>query len=98
MITIIHCYSGVTIEGHANYAEPGKDIVCAAVSALTQTFIESVEELTADKIKYTITEGKAVIAFRNLSEKAQTLLNSFFIGLKMIANEYPANVQILPKP
>lgn len=27
----------LTIEGHAGYAEPGKDIVCAGVTALTQT-------------------------------------------------------------
>ena len=28
---------GFIVEGHADYAEEGSDIVCAAVSALTQT-------------------------------------------------------------
>ena len=31
-------------QGHAEYAEPGKDIVCAAVSILVFTLIESIDE------------------------------------------------------
>lgn len=27
----------ISIQGHAGYAEPGKDIVCAGVSAILQT-------------------------------------------------------------
>ena len=42
----------IKIAGHANYASPGKDIVCAAISTLTQTLKASVEELTEDKIKF----------------------------------------------
>ena len=30
-------YTGFTIKGHADYDEAGSDIVCAAVSALSQT-------------------------------------------------------------
>lgn len=29
----------ITLDGHAGYAEPGKDIVCAAVTALVQTMV-----------------------------------------------------------
>jgi uncharacterized protein YsxB (DUF464 family) len=31
----------------------------------------------------------------NLSADAQLLVDSFFIGVEMIANEYPYNVQIV---
>lgn len=34
-------------EGHANYAERGKDIVCAAVSALACAVISELDELSA---------------------------------------------------
>ena len=43
-------FFGFEAEGHAGYARFGKDIVCAAVSALTATFINSVDELTDSKI------------------------------------------------
>ena len=48
MVTIEQRYNGLTIDGHANFAEQGKDIVCAAVSVLAQTLIASIEELTDD--------------------------------------------------
>lgn len=44
MILISHEKGCITINGHAGYAPNGQDIVCAAVSALVQTFIASVEE------------------------------------------------------
>lgn len=94
MIKISRSVGLITINGHANYAPPGQDIVCAAVSALTQVFIASVEELTEDTIQCVVADGNAVIRYGNLSEKARTLLSSFFIGLQMIADEYPDNVQM----
>ena len=32
----------ITIEGHANYAPPGQDIVCASVSTLVQVLIKTI--------------------------------------------------------
>lgn len=95
MIVVKVRENSLTIYGHAGYAEFGKDIVCAAVSALTQSFIKSVETLTTDKLKYKISSGNAVILHGDLSEKSQTLLDSFFIGICMIANEFPENVRIV---
>lgn len=85
----------IQISGHANYAEEGKDIVCAGVTALTQTLVKSIEDLTEDKIEYDISPGRADIKYRNLSEKAKTLVDSFFIGICMIADEFPDNVRIV---
>ena len=95
MILITHETGRITVEGHAGYAPIGQDIVCAAVSALLQTFYVSVKELTQDKITADMTAGNAVIEYGKLSENAQALLASFFIGCEMIANEYPENVRIV---
>ena len=84
----------VKISGHANYAPPGKDIVCAAVSVLSQTLIESLERLTDDTITYNIKPGTVDINYRNLSERGKLLLDSFFVGVRMIAAEYPDNVKL----
>lgn len=94
MVIITKTSNGLTIKGHANYAAPGKDIVCAGVSVLAQTLIAAIEDLTADEIQYDIQPGTVNIKHGDLSKDAQLLINSFFIGVEMIANEYPDNVRV----
>lgn len=94
MIEIKHCNGCVKIEGHAGYAPPGQDIVCAAVSTLTQVFAASIEELTKDKLKAVIQPGNAVLEYGNLTEQGQLLLDSFLHGIHMICESYPAHVRI----
>ena len=84
----------ITVSGHANYAEAGKDIVCAGVTALVQGLIRSVESLTSDKIDYEISPGRADIHYRDLSEAGKLLIDSFFIGVCAIADEFPDHVRI----
>lgn len=84
----------IEISGHAGYAEYGKDIVCAGVTALTQTLIQSIENLTDDKIEYRISPGKVEVEYRNLSEKSKTLVDSFFVGICLIAEEFPEHVKV----
>lgn len=94
MITVSVRKNEIEISGHANYAEVGKDIVCAGVTALTQTLIRSIENLTSDKIEYEISPGRADIHFRNLSEEGKLLVDSFFIGVCQIADEFPEYVRV----
>lgn len=84
----------ITVSGHAEYAEAGKDIVCAGVTALVQGLIGSVESLTGDKIEYEISPGRADIYCRNLSEAGKLLVDSFFIGVCRIADEFPDHIRI----
>ena len=86
---------GITVKGHANYAVSGSDIVCAGVTALAQTLIKSIKDLTDDKIEYEIAPGRVDIKYGNLSEKSKTLVDSFFIGICMIAEEFPEYVRIM---
>lgn len=83
------------ISGHAGYAPTGSDIVCAGVTALTQELIRSMEGLTDDRIETDIGSGMASIQFGDLSEKGRLLIDSFFIGICMIAEEFPDYVRII---
>ena len=83
----------ITVSGHAEYAEHGKDIVCAAISTLSQVFVASVEELTAAQIKTAQTGGYMEIVIEESTERAQVLLDSFLLGCRMIADQYPDNVR-----
>lgn len=95
MIEVCVRKDGITVAGHAGYAPIGKDIVCAAVTTLTQTLIKSIEDLSVDRIKYSISPGRVDIYYENLSEKSNTLVDSFFIGILQIAGDYPEYVQIV---
>ena len=95
MIDVIVRKDGITVSGHAGFASIGQDIICAGVSALTQTLIRSIEDLTEDKIQYSVSPGRVDIEYKDLSEKSRTLVDSFFVGICMIANEYPGYVWII---
>ena len=60
-----------------------------------QSLIKSIEDLTEDRVEYEISPGKADIKYRNLSEKTKTLVDSFFIGIIMIADEFPDYVRVM---
>ena len=85
----------IKVSGHAGYSAPGFDVVCAGVTALVQTFVRSVENLTEDKIEYEQSPGRVEIRYTNLSEKSRTLGDSFFVGICLIASEFPDNVRIV---
>ena len=82
------------ISGHAGYAPAGYDIVCAGVTALTQGLVRSMEGLADDRIETDIGSGMASIQYGDLSEKGRLLIDSFFIGICMIAEEFPDYVRI----
>ena len=94
MIVVDVRKDGITVAGHAEYAEAGKDIVCAGMTALTQTLVRSLEGLTSDEIEYEISPGRADIHYRDLSEAGKLLVDSFFIGVCSIADEFPDYVRI----
>lgn len=85
----------ITVNGHARGAPYGKDIICASVSVLAQNLIKSIKDLTEDKIEYEISPGWVDIKFGDLSEKSSILIDSFFIGICAIANEYPEHVRVV---
>jgi uncharacterized protein YsxB (DUF464 family) len=95
MIEVQRHSGGITLNGHANYAPIGQDIVCAGVSTLVQTLIQSIEELTADEIEYDMSPGTVDIKFWCLSDQSKVLIDAFFIGVKGVATSYPAYVRVI---
>lgn len=95
MIVVTRCDSGITIEGHAGYAPRGQDIVCAGISTLVQTLIQSFEDLCTDEITYHLKPGWVEIKHGDLSAKGTVLVDSFFIGVYMIADRYSDHVKVV---
>lgn len=88
MIVVNITQTGLTVDGHAGYAKTGNDIICAAVSALAQGLIHSLDALTDDRISYQIRDGHIGIEYENLSEQGKLLIDSFFIAVSDIQMTY----------
>lgn len=88
MIAVKVTNTEITVDGHAGYAEKGKDIVCASVSVLTWNLIRSIQALTSDKIEYNVSDGHVNVKYENLSSRGRLLIDSFFIGISEIEESY----------
>lgn len=79
--------------GHAGYAEKGKDIVCAGVSALMQTLAYSAAE--DENTSASCREIGGTNEMRILADSTPDMLAKFELvadGLILLANAYPKNV------
>lgn len=85
----------LTVLGHANYAEYGKDIVCAGVSALVQALIGYVanNDCESDFISLDEKDGEVIISCDG-GEATAAVFYMTAIGLEQIAYSYPDHVQI----
>lgn len=81
---------GFSVSGHAEYEEEGKDIVCAAVSALVQNCINSLEKFTSDAVVSRIDEdGTTRVKIRGyVSPESELLIKSLRLGLCNIYESY----------
>lgn len=82
-------YTGFRSEGHAEYADEGYDIICAAVSVLTTNTANSIEALTSSEVKASGKKGMLTCQFpEGLDEKGELLVDSMVLGLKDIEAAY----------
>ena len=71
--------------GHAGYAPAGEDIICAAVSALVITAVNSIETFTDDSME--LEEGEGYVFFRldsPVSKETRLLMDALVLGLTQI--------------
>jgi len=89
---------GFSVSGHANTAPHGQDIVCAGISALTQTAVLGLDRQLKKKIHIKIASGNLKM---NLLDKPDALTNAvletMLIGLTEIGNLNPQSVRILER-
>lgn len=88
-------FSGFTLSGHAGYADAGADIVCAAVSAMTNLVCNAAEAFGADA-EVRQEEADAFVSYRlqRPCEEAVRLLNVFCAELKQLEKQYPRHVRV----
>lgn len=95
---------GYRISGHANYRTSGEDIICAGVSMIAQTVLQSlvkVSKIREDQIIYNIDEDTGfldVLIPSNLKDfvlnDSQVLLKSLVTGIELMIEAYPDYIKM----
>ena len=83
----------LTVSGHANYDEYGKDIVCAGVSAIVTGGINALEPHMKN-IEIINESNKLGVIVIESNEVIQVILNTMLIQLETIENSYKKYIKI----
>lgn len=85
------------ITGHAGAGAKGKDIVCAAVSALTETALLGLDRHAGVRLDCKISRRPAFLSFALQdapSDKTDAILETMLLGLTEIAGLYKNRLEI----
>lgn len=86
--------SGFDAVGHAGYGPEGYDIVCAAVSALTQGTISAIKELSSSESEMSCQSGNLRLRVRSPDKAAMILLAGLETALQDLQAEYGAYLTV----
>ena len=85
----------ITVSGHANYADYGKDIVCASVSSLIISTVNAVLKFDKKAISYREEKNLLVINILKKDEITTKLIGNMIDMLKELEDQYPENIKLI---
>lgn len=89
-------FASLTVKGHANSGEYGKDLVCSAVSAVIIGGINALKNPNDFEIK--LESGFVEINAKNIvSSENQIVINTMMIQLETIEESEPKRIKIVKK-
>ncbi len=80
--------------GHALFDEKGKDIVCAAVSTLLQSWLIGIDELCKVLSEVEKKSGHMKVRIFELNEKVELLTQNLVLSLKVLENQYKEIIKV----
>ncbi len=83
----------ITMQGHAGSGEYGKDLVCAAASALIITFVNSVEMLCGRDMSPEVRSGYIDVIL-SAEQREQLLAESLLVGLEGMMRDHGAYIMV----
>lgn len=87
--------SGFSVSGHSGTAEYGKDIICAAVSALAQTALLGLGKHLHRRLDYKVTSGDLYMHLEDAADDlTEAILETMILGLIEIENINPKSVRV----
>lgn len=90
---------GFSVCGHSDFRPRGSDIVCSAVSALSQTAIIALDQIAGITPRWTRDDGllECMIPEGICShlETGAMILATIILGIDNIAKQYPSHVSVI---
>jgi len=93
MIKVEVLENKITITGHAEYADKGKDIVCASVSSIVITTVNGILRIDSKAILYTEDEGIVINVIKK-SDVVDKLITNMIELLEELKEQYPKYINI----
>ena len=92
--------TGFTVSGHSGYAESGKDIVCAYVSAVVTMAEATINDVCGAKAKVRVGEDEARITLKlpkscDEEETVQAVLAGMMVTLIALQEDYSDFIEVL---
>lgn len=82
----------ITITGHANYDEYGKDIVCSSVSSIVITTVNGISELNPNYLEILEEKNKMIIQIKEEDKIGMKLIQNMISLLQELSKSYPKNI------
>jgi len=83
----------ITVKGHANYDEYGKDIVCASVSSILITSVNAIVRIDNESIDYNELNGVYIKVLKHTDVIDKLLINLVEL-LSDLEKQYPKYIEI----
>ena len=93
--------NGFSISGHSDFDEPGRDIVCAAVSAVVTMAEATINDVCGAKAKVRVKDGENNRITLTLpvscdeEDSVQAVLTGMMLTLCSLRDDYPDNIEVL---
>ena len=92
--------TGFSVSGHSGYAEEGKDIVCAAISAIVTMAEATINDVCGAKAKVRVKEADNRITLMlptscDEEESVQAVLAGMMLTLCSMRDDYPDFIEVL---
>ncbi len=85
----------IVITGHANFADYGKDIVCASASSIVITSINACLRIDNSSLLYKEELDKLTIDIKSDSEIIKSIIENMIFLLEELAKTYKKNIKIV---
>ena len=84
---------GFEIEGHANYDEYGKDLVCSAVTILAYSCVNSLDKY-ADDVNFSDNEIIMTVSISSPNRDTDVIFDYFKTGIETLLGNYGSYVKL----
>ena len=87
-------YVGLKIEGHANYDDYGKDIICSAVSSIFVGGCNAISDISNFKVLIESGKSELKLIGNEIDEHDLVVIETIVVQLKTIEDSYKKFIKI----